>query len=146
MAIHLETYNVIDRPVDKVFHFFAVEHVRNHPRWDPDIELWLDTDAPIGVGTIIHRRNSRSGKPVEGTMQVVEFEPNRVMATIIHDGPVEMRGKVVFEEIGANQTRITTIIDLPGMDASMDTTFLKSRLERSAQNQKQLMESEIQKD
>ena len=42
MALQLESSQVIDRAVDKVFHFYAVEHVRNHPRWDPDIELWLD--------------------------------------------------------------------------------------------------------
>jgi len=143
MALQLQASQVIERPVDKVFRFYAVEHVRNHPRWDPDIELWLESDDPIGVGTIIHRRNSRSGKPVEGTMEVVEFEPNRVIEMVIHDGPVEMRGRTVFEAISDNQTKITTVIDLPGMDASMDKTFLNSRLERSGQNMKQLIESEM---
>jgi hypothetical protein len=38
---------------------------------------------------------------------------------------------------------ITTMIDIPGMDESMDKSFLTSRLERSAQNQKQLIESEV---
>ena len=143
MALQLQASQVIERPVDKVFRFYAVEHVRNHPRWDPDIELWLESDDPIGVVTIIHRRNSRSGKPVEGTMEVVEFEPNRVIEMVIHDGPVEMRGRTVFEAISDNQTKITTVIDLPGMDASMDKTFLNSRLERSGQNMKQLIESEM---
>ena len=143
MALKLESSQVIDRALDKVFHFYAVEHVRNHPRWDPDIELWLDSDSPIGVGTTIRRRNKRSGTPVEGTMEVVEFELNRVMAVVIHDGPVEMRSKTTFEAISDNRTKITTIIDIPGMDASTDKTFLNSRLERSAQIRKQLMESEI---
>ena len=143
MALQFESSQVIDRPVDKVFHFFAVEHVRNHPRWDPDIELWLDSDSPIGVGTIIRRRNKRSGTPVVGTMEVVEFEPNRVIAMVIHDGPAEMRGRTTFEALSDNQTKITTIIDIPGMDASTDKTFLNSKLARSAQIRKQLMESEI---
>ena len=143
MALQLESSQVIDRPVDSVFHFFAVEHVRNHPRWDPDIELWLDSDSPIGVGTIISRRNKRSGTPVEGTMEVVEFELNRVIAMVIHDGPAEMRGRTTFEALSDNQTKLTTIIDIPGMDASADKTFLNSKLERSAQIRKQLMESEI---
>jgi hypothetical protein len=134
---------VIDRPIEKVFHFFAVEHVRNHPRWDPDIELWLDSDDPIGVGTVIHRRNKRSGTPVEGTMEVVEFEPNRVVAMLIHDGPAEMRGRTTFEAISDNQTKLTMIIDIPWMDENTDKTFLNSKLERSAQIRKQLMESEI---
>ena len=143
MPLQFESSQVIDRPVDKVFRFFAVEHVRNHPRWDPDIELWLDSDRPIGVGTIIRRRNKRSSTPVEGTMEVVEFELNRVIAMVIHDGPAEMRGRTTFEAISDNQTKITMIIDIPGMDASTDKTFLNSKLERSAQIRKQLMESEI---
>src|SRR4030065_1361011 len=99
MALQLDSSQVIDRPIDKVFHFYAVEHVRNHPRWDSDIELWLDSDNPIGVGTIIRRRNKRSGTPVEGTMEVVEFEPNRALAMVIHDGPAVMRGGTIFEAI-----------------------------------------------
>jgi uncharacterized membrane protein len=143
MALQFESSQVIDRPIDKVFHFYAVEHVHNHPRWDSDIELWLDSDAPLGVGTIIRRRNKRSGTPVEGTMEVVGFEPNRVFALVIHDGPAEMRGRTTFEAINDNQTRLTISLDIPGMDENADKTFLNSRLEHSAQIRKQLMESEI---
>jgi len=143
MGLRFETAEVIDRPIDKVFRFYALEHVRNHPRWDPDIELWLDANSAIGVGTIIRRRNKRSGTPVEGTMEVVEFEPNRVFAMLIHDGPAEMRGRTTFEAIGENQTKITTVIDIPGMDENADRTFMNSRLERSARIRKQLMESEL---
>ena len=133
---------VIDRPVTKVFHFVAEQHVRNHPRWDPDIELWLESDSPIGVGTIIHRRNSRSGTPVEGTMEVVEFEPNRAFGTVIHDGPAEMRGRITFEAVSEYQTTVTTVFDIPGMDESVDKSFITSRMERSGRNMKQLIESE----
>ena len=143
MALQFESTQVIDRSIDKVFHFYAVEHVRNHPRWDPDIELWLDYDTPIGVGTLIHRRNKRSGTPVEGTMEVVEFEPNRVLAMVIHDGPAEMRGRTTFEALNDNQTRLTTIINIPWMDENTDKTFMNSRLEHAAQIRRHLMESEI---
>lgn len=143
MPLRLQTSQVIDRPVEKVFDFYARQHVRNHPRWDPDIELKQISDGPIGVGSVIHRRNSRSGTPVEGTMEVVEFEPNQAFGMVIHDGPVEMRGRATFEAVGENQTRITTTVEFPGMDESMDTSFMMSRLERSDQNRKQLMESEI---
>ncbi|UCH03027.1 MAG: SRPBCC family protein, partial [Candidatus Bathyarchaeota archaeon] len=119
MPVQIKISQVIDRPVSKVFHFVAEQHVRNHPRWDPDIELWLESDTPIGVGTIIHRRNSRSGTPVEGTMEVVEFEPNRSIGTLIREGPAEMRARMTFKAVNESQTRITTIIDIPGMDESM---------------------------
>ncbi|MFW9889716.1 MAG: SRPBCC family protein [Candidatus Thorarchaeota archaeon] len=142
MAAQIRFAQVIDRPVTKVFHFVAEQHVRNHPRWDPDIELWLESEGPIGVGTIIHRRNSRGGAPVEGTMEVVEFEPNHVMGTVIHDGPAEMRGRITFESVNENQTTVTTLIEIPGMDESMDKSLITSRLERSGRNMKQLIESE----
>lgn len=143
MTVQLQVSQVIDRPVDQVFDFVAHQHVRNHPRWDPDVELEQVIDGPIGVGTVIRRRVTRGETPVEGTMEVVEFEPNRAMGTVIHDGPVEMRGRMTFEAISANRTTITTTVELPGMDESMDKEFLISRLERSARNIKQLIEAEI---
>ena len=142
MTVQLQVSQVIDRPVDKVFHFYAYDHVRNHPRWDPNMELEQVSDGQIGIGTIIKRRNSRSGTPVEGTMEVVEFEPNRAMAVVIHDGPSESRGRATLENASHDRTILRINVEIPGMDASMDTTLLKSMIERSARNIKQLIESE----
>jgi uncharacterized protein YndB with AHSA1/START domain len=142
MALRFETTEVIDRPIDKVFEFVATEHVRNHPRWDPDMKLWLDEDKPIGVGTVIQRRNSHSGKPVEGTMEVVEFEPDRSMGVIIREGPVEVRSRMIFEALGDNQTKIVTEINMPGMDANADIGPLRNMIQRSIDNRKRLVESE----
>lgn len=143
MTAHFQHSQVIDRPLADVFHFFAHDHVRNHPRWDPDIELEQITSGPIGVGTIIRRRNSRSGTPVDGTMEVVEYEPNKAIAMVIHDGPAEMRGRTTFEALNDHQTSLTIFIEIPGMDDSVDKSFLLSRLERSGEIRKRLMEAEI---
>lgn len=143
MAVHIEYSHVIDRPVDKVFHFMVDDHVRNHPRWDSDIELWMESDDPIQLGTIIQRRNTRSGKPVEGTMEVVEFERNKAIATLIHDGPVELLGKIEFEPVDEEHTKVTLIIDFPDMEESMDTSFIEGRLEETARIRKQLIEAEV---
>src|SRR5512144_2957355 len=129
--------DVIYRLIDKFFRFYAVEHVRNHPRWDPDIELWLDSDAPLGVGTVIRRRNKRSGTPVEGTMEVVEFEPDRAFATIIREGPMQMYGRITFEAVGEAQTRVTTFFKMPVDESRVDRAFLTSRLEHSGQVRKE---------
>lgn len=143
MPVHIEVSQVIDRPLATVFNFVAREHVRNHPRWDSDIELEQVSEGPLGMGTIMRRRNSRSGTVVEGTMEVVEFEENRSMATVIHDGPVEVYGCILFEALGENQTRLHTTIDFPGLDESqIDRGFMNSRLERSATIRKRLIESE----
>src|SRR4030067_3532150 len=134
MPVHIEVSQVIGRPLEKVFHFIVHEHVRNHPRWDPDIELEQISDGPIGVGTIIRRRNTHSGTPVEGTMEVVEFEPNRAFGVVIHDGPVETHGRVTCEAAGHDRTILTISAEFPGMDESMDTNLLTSLMERSARN------------
>ena len=133
----------IDRPIAKVFHFMVTEHIRNHPRWDPDMKLEQVSDGPIGLGTVIRRLNNRSGTPVEGTMEVVEYELNQVMGVVIHDGPVEMRSRIIFEAISSSQTSVTIYIKFPDMDESMDKGPLMSTLERSGNIRKQLIESEV---
>jgi hypothetical protein len=142
MTVKVQVSQVIDRPLAEVFQFYAHDHVRNHPRWDPDMELEQISPGPIGVGTVIRRRNSHSGTPVEGTMEVVEFEPNRAMAVIIHDGPVETHGWITSEAIGPNQTTVTIFAEFPGMDDSMDTTMLTTMIGRSTKNMKHIIESE----
>jgi uncharacterized protein YndB with AHSA1/START domain len=143
MSLQVQYSHVINRPVEKVFHFMVDEHVRNHPRWDPDIELWLEADEPIRIGTIIHRRNHRGGTPVEGTMEVLELERNRTFATLIHDGPNQMLGRINFEPVGDAQTKVSMVIDLPDMDESMDTSPLMKGLARSAETRAKLIEEEI---
>ena len=62
----IEVSGVIDRPPEVVFQFIGFEQVRNHPRWDPDMELEQLTPGPIGVGTILRRSHTRAGYPIDG--------------------------------------------------------------------------------
>jgi hypothetical protein len=142
MSVTVQHSQVIERPIDKVFGFMVDDHVKNHPRWDSDIELWLDSDEPIELGTIIQRRNTRSGEPVEGTMEVVDFERNQSFATLIHDGPMKIMGTLKFESLGSEQTKVTMIVELPDMEESMDTSFLEQRMQETAVIRKQLIETE----
>ncbi|MGE5123921.1 MAG: hypothetical protein ACM3H7_05345 [Acidobacteriaceae bacterium] len=143
MSVQVQHTQMIDRPIEAVFKFFAIDHVRNHPRWDSDIELEQISVGPIGIGTLIRRRNHRSGIPVDGTMEVVEYVINQVIAMVVHDGSVEMHGRTTFSAISDHQTSLTTTIDLPGMDESMDKSFLLHRLDVVGKIRKQLMEAEI---
>ena len=142
MSMRVQVSKVIDRPVAEVFHFYAHEHVRNHPRWDPDMQLEQVSDGPIGVGTIIRRRKTHSGTPVEGTMEVVEFEPNRTMGVVIHDGPSVTRGRVTFKAESQERTTLTISAEFADMDESMES-LITSLMERSARNIKHLIESEV---
>jgi uncharacterized membrane protein len=140
MAVRIEVSQEIDRPVPVVFKFYADDHVRNHPRWDPYIELWRHSDEPIGLGTIIHRRNSRSGTVVEGTMEVVEYEPNRAIGMVTREGAMETHGRVTFEEISEGSTRLTIRAETP-IDESMKDR-MTGLVQRSIRNIKELIEAE----
>ena len=142
MSVKVQVSEVIDRPVSVVFQFHAHEHVRNHPRWDPYMQLKQITDGPLGVGTIINRLNSRSGTPVEGTMEIVAFEPNQVLGMVIHDGPVEINGRATYEAENDDRTTLRLNLEFPDMDESMDTGLLTSQIQQSLQNIKRLIESE----
>jgi len=133
---------VVNRPLSQVFHFYAVEHVRNHPRWDPDIELEMITEGPLAVGSRIRRVNKRSGAPVEGTMEVVEFETDRAIGMLIHDGPMELHGRTSFSALGPGKTRLIVTAEIPSLPGSTDTGFLTGRMQRSLHLMKQLIESE----
>lgn len=142
MAVKIELTQVINRPVQVVFRFYALEHVRNHPRWDPKMQLEQVTGGPLRSGTLIRRINSHSGDPVEGTMEVVEFVPNVLLGMVIQDGDVEMEGRALFEIAGEDQTRLILQLELPDMDESMDTSALTEGIQRSLRQIKQLIESE----
>ncbi|HEY1408169.1 MAG TPA: SRPBCC family protein [Promineifilum sp.] len=141
MSLKIHVSEEIERPIAVVFKFWAEDHVRNHPRWDPYIELRLDSDAPIGVGTVIRRRNSRSGTPVEGTMEVVEYEPNRAIGMLTRDGPMEIPSRATFESLGPDLTRLTLDVEMKGMDDSMQG-FMTGAVQQGLRTVKELMEAE----
>ena len=138
----VEVSQVIKRPVSAVFRFCAHNHVRNHPRWDPMMELEQISDGPIGVGTVIRRRNIHFGDPVEGTMEVTEFDEDHAMGVVIHDGDTETFGRMVCEPLGSGQTRIIISADMPWLDDPDASSRLEGMIQGTADNIKALVESE----
>jgi Polyketide cyclase / dehydrase and lipid transport len=136
--MRLDSSIYIDRAPSDVFRFYAVDHVRNHPRWSPDLDLEQATGGPIGEGTVIRRRHSRYGQPIEGTMEVVKFETDRAMDVVIHDGPVEMTGWASMEPQGEG-TRLTIGFEVIGSKDPIDP----APLEHTLREIKGLIETEI---
>jgi uncharacterized protein YndB with AHSA1/START domain len=128
--MRLDVSRVIDRTPSEVFRFVATDHVHNHPRWDPGIELEQVTDGPIGVGTVIRRRHARGGTPVEGTMEITEFEPDRRMAALIREGGMEMPSGMEIEPEGDAGSRLTFWVEVPGITEPMDPTPIEGSLAR----------------
>ncbi len=140
--MEIQVSQEIDRPIADVWRFYAVDHVRNHPRWDPDMHLEQLSDGPIGVGTRIRRVNTRWGQPVEGEMEIVEFEPERTMAAVIHDANMDIQGGATFEPRGPEGTMLTISVDIPGFDDPEKGEFMRSMMQRSVDNMKTMMEAE----
>ena len=133
---------VIDRPPEVVFAFVAVNHLRNHPRWDPNMKLEQLTQQEMGVGARFKRTHTRTGAPIEGEMEVVEFEPGRSMAMVIRDmtpnGILNVQSRMVVEPQGSRASKLTISVDIPAMHESMDPRMI----ETSLHNMKRLIESE----
>jgi hypothetical protein len=77
---------------------------------------------------------------VEGTMEVVEYEPNRAIGMVIREGGMEIPGRATFEEISEGRTRITTRADMP-IDESMKDR-MSGLVRGSYQKIKELIEAE----
>lgn len=137
----LELSTIINRPPAVVFDFVAVNHLSNHPRWDPHMELTKLTDGPMGVGTRFHRRQTRGDVAIEGTMDVVEFQPDRVFGAEILDetpsGPREIHSRATTDPEGEGRTRLTFHLDVSGVE-SMDPSMIEGSLRRI----KELIETE----
>lgn len=138
MSVKAQATGIIDQPISKVFQFHAVEHVQNHPRWDANIQLDHLINGPMQVGKKIKRINSRSGQPVEGTMEVIEFEPDHAVTMLIHDGPVILIARATYEADGNDKTRLTFNIEFPDLD-EMDTEMLVNEMQGSIRNINQLL-------
>jgi polyketide cyclase/dehydrase/lipid transport protein len=131
----------IHRPVADVWRWYAVDHVRNHPRWDPDMTLDQVTPGPLGPGARIRRRNTRWGTPIEGEMEITEWQPERLLGTHIRDANMEIGGLATLEPVSPNETLLTITIDVPGLDAAK-AAVMRERMHRTADNIKRLIESD----
>lgn len=126
----IEVWGVIERPPEVVFQFIGFEHVSNHPRWDTKMELEQLTPGPLGVGTVVRRRHTRAGAPIDGTMECVEFDPPRAIGFLIHDGPFEMRGRQSIEPEGDGRSRLTISVDIPGAPNPLDPMPVENSVRR----------------
>ena len=139
--MRVEASITIDRPPSVVWDFYPVNHVENHPRWDETIELESTSEGPVGLNTVIKRRVTRFGNVTEGTMEVTEFEPEKVMKVRTQDGPMTIDGFAYFNAVGDGSTEFTIGGEIPGIDESM-AEQIRTMMGGSVSNIKALIESE----
>jgi hypothetical protein len=105
----------------------------------PEAEEKVVIRFPIGVGTTIRRRHTHYGDPIEGTMEVVEYEPDRALGMVIHDGPVDIRTRMLFEPEDEGGTRVRGFVDIPSATSPID----RAAIQASSREMKRLIESEV---
>jgi hypothetical protein len=77
---------------------------------------------------------------VEGTMEVVEYEPNRAMGVLTREGPMEIHGRATVEETSEGRTRLTIAAYMP-IDESMKDR-MSGLVQQSLRTIKDLIEAE----
>ena len=133
----LDVSESIERPPADVFRFVATDHVENHPRWDPELSLVQETPGPIDVGTKI-RRNRAGETPVEGEMEIIEFDPDRTIGAVVRDGPMELRSWMTVEPEGEAASRLTITVESD--DAPLD--MMEEPIKGSLRRIKEMVEGE----
>ena len=106
------------------------------------MELEKISEGPIGLGTRIRRRNRHFGEPIEGEMEIVEWEPERVMGAQIQDANTDTIGRVTFESLGPSTTRLSLEADFPNLEASK-VECLRPMIEQAYNNIRRMVESEV---
>ncbi len=74
-------------------------------------------------------------------MEIIEFEPEKVMRVRTQDGPMTINGWVLFESLDDVTTKLVLGGEFPGMDDSMEEK-IRPMMEQSASNIRSLIESE----
>lgn len=73
---------MVRRPVHDVFEYWA--NLENGPEWAaPVVERRKTTPGPVDVGTRFHAIDRFPGRNLEFDVEVVRFEPDRLMAVEI---------------------------------------------------------------
>ena len=75
-------------------------------------------------------------------MEIVEWEPERVMGARIKDANADTIGRVTFEPLGPSTTRLSVEADYPNLDASK-VEQLRPLIEQAYSTIRRLVESEV---
>jgi hypothetical protein len=144
VSVQFEFSQIIDRSLDKVFRFYALERDHHHPRWDFNIHPLSSSTEPASIERWIDGVASPKVTHIDVPSEMFEFEPGEVFEVLTRGGPVVMRARVSFASVNDRQTRISTFVDIGVSEMDEETQkFLINRMERSGKIMKYLMETEI---
>jgi uncharacterized protein YndB with AHSA1/START domain len=96
---------IINRPIDEVFAFIA--DAKNDPRWCPAVKSIepISGNGP-GPGAKYRMQHTPGGMKFDATVEVVAYEPPRLLKWTMLDSGHTLHGRYELEAINGN-TRLT---------------------------------------
>ncbi len=123
---------IINRPPETVFRFAWVDHLKNHPRWDPNvISIEPLTEGPMRAGARFQLTRRMMGKVRTEIREVLEWEPPHRIVVRAESPGFDLRFTSTCEPAGDGGTRLVLVGDAHASGLrGMLMPLMKRRLER----------------
>ena len=142
--IHLEFSSLIQRPIAEVYAFISTP--TNIPRWQSNIrEVKPSSTGPVAVGSTFQSAGEIIGRKIEGTLTVIEMDPEKKFGFRGNNGPMTVNIHLNFKALGTG-TKLSLSIDAePGgafkLAEGLLTNQLKGQMEKNFAALKTLLET-----
>ena len=108
--MRLSATREIERPANDVFAFFA--DASNNPRWQKgQVSCEWVTPPPVEVGSVYQQEARFLGRRVLTRFEVVEHDPDRVIAINSVESSFPIRVRRTVEPLSPSRSRVTTDIN-----------------------------------
>jgi uncharacterized protein YndB with AHSA1/START domain len=140
--IKLEISVHVNRPVAEVFEYMS--NPTKWPEWASTTEEATPSETPLKVGTRIRSRVRFLGRKIEGSSEVVEYEPNRRFVLRM-DEPFPIKQTTTFQaENGGTGLFTAGEAELGGffkLSEPILTRILKNQFQAQYETAKELLEA-----
>ena len=136
---------VINRPIEEVFAF--ISKAENLPLWRTSaLEVKRTSSEPFGIGSVFKARFSFLGRPFDGDLEIIAYEPHGKYGTKVVGGPFPLEARYTLETAG-NGTRLTLVIEgEPGgffkLAEPLVVSLAKRSYEADLHNLKEMLEAQ----
>jgi uncharacterized protein YndB with AHSA1/START domain len=134
----------INRPLAEVFDY--MNDPTKMPEWNSTLEEATPSEIPVRVGTRIRTRIRALGRKVEGTTEVVEYEPNKRVVLMV-DEPFSWKVIYTYQaENGGTRLAIAGEGEPGGffkLGEPVLARILKKQLQAQFETAKELLEAQV---
>jgi|SRR5579859_5235561 len=133
----------IKRPVAEVFEY--LNDPAKMPEWNSTLEEATPSETPVKVGTRIRLRARMLGRKIEGTTEVVEYEPNK---RVVHrlDRPFPVKSITTFQAENGGTRLVGASEGQPGgffkLGEPILARIVKKQLQAQFETAKEILEAQ----